>query len=67
MRKGEILNLEWDNINFEYGFIDLLKTKTNRPRRIPLSKELKELFYKMERALFFLDSHVYDLVSRFCV
>lgn len=53
MRKGEILNLEWDNINFEYGFIDLLKTKTNRPRRIPLSKELKELFYKMERALFF--------------
>lgn len=49
MRKGEILNLEWDNINFEYGFIDLLKTKTNRPRKIPLSKELKELFYKMER------------------
>lgn len=41
MRKGEILNLEWDNINFEYGFIDLLKTKTNRPRKIPLSTGLK--------------------------
>lgn len=26
---------------FEYGFIDLLKTKTNRPRKIPLSTGLK--------------------------
>ncbi len=43
MRKGEILNLEWDNINFEYGFIDLLKTKTNRPRKIPLSTGLKAI------------------------
>lgn len=25
MRKGEILNLKWSNIDFEYGFIELLK------------------------------------------
>jgi len=49
MRKGEILNLEWDNINFEFGYIDLLKTKTNRPRKIPLSTGLKELFKGLER------------------
>ena len=49
MRKGEILSLEWENINFEYGYIDLLKTKTNRPRKIPLSTGLKEVFKGLER------------------
>lgn len=49
MRKGEILSLEWENINFEYGYIDLLKTKTNRPRKIPLSSGLKDMFKGLER------------------
>ena len=40
MRKGEILNLQWNNIDFEYGFIELLKTKSGKARKIPISDKL---------------------------
>ena len=40
MRKGEILNLQWSNIDFEYGFIELLKTKSGKARKIPISDKL---------------------------
>ncbi len=49
MRRGEILNLKWSNIDFEQGFIELLETKSGRSRKIPLSKVLKDMFSKMDR------------------
>ena len=39
MRRGEILNIEWTDI--KDGYIELLKTKTNKARNIPLSSTLK--------------------------
>lgn len=43
MRKSEILNLKWNNINFKDNFIHLLITKTIH-RKIPIAKTLlKEL------------------------
>ena len=49
MRKGEILNLKWSNIDFAKGFIELLETKSGKSRKIPLSKILKDMFSKMDK------------------
>ena len=49
MRKGEILNLQWSNIDFEYGFIELLKTKTGKARKIPISDKLMEILKNQEK------------------
>lgn len=40
MRKGEILNLKWDNIDFEFGFIEILESKSGKSRKIPISDKL---------------------------
>ena len=49
MRKGEILNLQWSNIDFEYGFIELLKTKSGKARKIPISDKLMEILKNQEK------------------
>lgn len=49
MRKGEILNLQWSNIDFEYGFIELLKTKSGKARKIPISDKLWQVLNKQNR------------------
>ena len=47
MRRGEILNLTWSNVDFRNNIIVLEETKSGRRREIPLSEtleaELKEL------------------------
>lgn len=50
MRKNEILNLEWNQVNLDEGFITLIaqKTKSRKIRRIPLNRSLHELFYKLQ-------------------
>lgn len=49
MRRGEILNLKWSNVDFEYGFIELLETKSGTSRKIPISNTLKQELKKMSR------------------
>lgn len=43
LRKSNILNLKWENINFEMGFIEILKqeNKGKKEIKIPLSSKLK--------------------------
>lgn len=43
MRRGEIFNLKWYNIDFEYGFIELTETKSGKSRRIPISNKLMQV------------------------
>ena len=43
MRKGEILNLKWSNIDFKVDCIELLNTKSGKKRKIPLSAKLKKV------------------------
>lgn len=49
MRRGEIFNLKWSNIDFDYGFIELLETKSGKSRKIPLSKTMLELLNNTPR------------------
>lgn len=52
MRKGEILNLKWENIDFKNRLMSLEKTKTNERRIIPMNdllfKTIKKLLRKSE-------------------
>lgn len=44
MRFGEIVNLRWENLNFERGIITLLETKNGEIRYVPLTKEAEIIF-----------------------
>lgn len=50
MRKSEILNLQWQQVDFQKGFIEILRTKSGKARKIPISSKfkitLKEIFKK---------------------
>ncbi len=49
MRRGEILNLKWSNIDFAQGFIELLETKSGKSRKIPISKMLQEVLQSIDK------------------
>lgn len=49
MRKGELLDLMWDNIDLEHGLILLKQTKTGERREIPMTDTLKELFIGLRK------------------
>lgn len=48
MRRGEILNLKWSNIKNNH--IELLDTKSNNPRYIPLSLTLQDVFGQIQKS-----------------
>ena len=48
MRKGEIKNLKWSNIDFYNHCIELLKTKSGKARTIPISNKLMAEFLKLK-------------------
>ena len=49
MRKGELLGLKWEQVNFEQGFITLLDTKNHERRDIPMNETVKAVLRAMER------------------
>ncbi len=59
MRKSEILNLTWDNVDLKNGEICLNPddTKTGKGRKIPMCDDLKKVFEKMPRAIH--DNHAF--------
>jgi integrase len=44
MRKSEILNLKWEDVDTRYWIITLTNTKTDEPRIFPLDEELVRVF-----------------------
>ena len=51
MRKGEILNLKWDNVDLKHGFILLDRTKNGERREIPISETVKNVLQGIVRRL----------------
>ena len=49
MRKGELLNLKWSDIDFRQGLITLLYTKNNERREIPLNQVTKNALIKVRK------------------
>ena len=47
MRRGEIFGLDWENVSLEHDTIYLLKTKSGKPREIPIASKLRELFLSL--------------------
>jgi integrase len=49
MRKAEIHNLEWVNVNLEHNFITVTaqEAKNNKIRRIAINRSLRELLLKL--------------------
>lgn len=41
MRKSEILNLKWHDVDFERGIIHLTRTKNNERREVPINESVK--------------------------
>lgn len=48
LRRGEIFNLEWEDIHFDLGLIRLTHTKTKEPRDVPYNAYIKEELLKLK-------------------
>lgn len=51
MRKGEILNLQWDNVDLKHGFILLDVTKNGERREIPINDTLRTTLSSLVRRI----------------
>ncbi len=51
MRRGEVLNLKWDNVDLKNGFILLDVTKNGERREIPVNDTLKSVFQGLTRRI----------------
>jgi len=49
MRKGELLGLMWNQVNFEQGIITLTETKNNERRDIPMNETVGATLTEIER------------------
>ena len=47
MRRGEILGMDWEHVNFEQGTIYVPKTKSGKPRFVPLATKLREVLLSL--------------------
>ena len=47
MRKAEMLNLRWSDVNFEASKILVRESKTGEPRQVPMSRRARWLFRKL--------------------
>ncbi len=48
MRKGEIFKLKWENLSFEYRYINILESKSGKARKIPITDKLLIILKKLE-------------------
>lgn len=49
MRKGELQNLQWSDVNFKEGFIVLRETKNGEQRVIPMNGVAREALYSVAK------------------
>ena len=57
MRRGEIINLEWKNVNLDRRMLTVEHTKSHRTRAIPLSEKVLEMLKRLPKRGSFVFSH----------
>jgi len=50
MRKDEILNLRWNDVDFDGGFIHIRESKTSKIRKIPTNQAVRDAINRIDRA-----------------
>jgi integrase len=50
MRRGEIFNLKWFDLDFDRAVIHVRKTKTKLNRVVPMNRRVREVFNKQKRS-----------------
>lgn len=60
MRKNEILKLRWEDVNLRRGVIQLLKTKNNKVRYVPINKAVRNMLINIARK----DGNCYVFTNR---
>jgi len=56
MRRGEILNLKWADIDLSTGYIHIRKSKSGKERKIPINETLRETLLELESENFVSNS-----------
>jgi len=49
MRKGEIFNLKWQDVNLRNGIMTLLKTKNGEIRHVPINKTVEDILFRVRK------------------
>jgi integrase len=52
MRYGEIINLNWNNIDFESRYIHITNSKTGKDRKVPINEILYKTLKKQKSGIF---------------
>lgn len=50
MRRGEVLNLAWEDVSFEQGFLTINDTKNGEMRQVPMSQRLTRTLRSVKKA-----------------
>ena len=50
MRRGELLGLRWQNVDFARGMIYVTNTKTGHDREVPMNSLVQEILVELQRA-----------------
>jgi integrase len=50
MRKGEILSLRWENVDFKNGYITIEKSKNGEIRKIPMNKQVTAILNRIRES-----------------
>ncbi len=49
MRRGELLNLKWQDIDFKQGIIHLLVTKSGKKREVPMNEQARQALMSIRK------------------
>ena len=49
LRKGELLRLQWRDVDLDFGFCELRDTKSGKTHRVPINEAARQIFKKIPR------------------